>query len=373
MTGHGLRRFAADLPDVGEFVSLGEGDTPVLELDVLAGRLGLARLTAKMESQNPTGSYKDRIAAMSLSLARHQGRRGWIASSSGNAGISMAAYGARAGLPGFLCLVASAPVEKRIPLLPYAAGVVRVDGVGDHATTQRINGLVDQVLAAAERHDLYLGITAHAFNHDGMRGADTIGYELAEQVGTATHVYVSAGGGGLLVAIARGLGSRGLRAAVVACQPAGCAPVVEVLRGVRAEPAVARCETGVSGLQVPNPPDGVAAVEAVTASGGWGAAPSDDEILAAQRLLAAAEGVFVEPAAATTLAALIADVDAGRVGAGAEPVLVLSGAGWKDLGRFATDAARLPVVPVDDVAGRVDHWAAGLSGAPIPITERVAP
>ncbi|TDC53960.1 pyridoxal-phosphate dependent enzyme [Jiangella ureilytica] len=372
MSGRGLARFAADLPEVGELVTLGEGDTPVIGLPVLARRLGLGRLTAKLESLNPTGSYKDRIAAMSLSLARHQGRRGWIASSSGNAGVAMAAYGARAGLPGFLCLVASAPLEKRVPLLPYAAAVVSVDGVGDHATTQRITGLVDQVLAAAKRHDLYLGITAHAFNHDGMRGADTIGYELAEQADTATHVYVSAGGGGLLVAVARGMAHGGMRASVVACQPAGCAPIVDVLQGVRVEPLVTRCETTVSGLQVPNPPDGVAAVGAVTASGGWGTAPADAEILAAQRLLAAAEGVFVEPAAATTLAALIADVEAGRIGSGADVVLVLSGAGWKDLGRFGPGAGTLPVVAVDDIAGRVADWAAGSSGARAEITGRVA-
>ncbi|TDD70742.1 pyridoxal-phosphate dependent enzyme [Jiangella aurantiaca] len=370
MSARGLRRFASDLPEAGEFVTLGEGDTPLVGLPVLARRLGVGRLSAKLESLNPTGSYKDRIAAMSLSLARHQGRRGWIASSSGNAGVAMAAYGARAGLPGFLCLVASAPLEKRVPLLPYAAGVVAVDGVGDGATSQRITGLVDQVLAAAERHDLYLGITAHAFNHDGMRGADTIGYELAEQAGSATHVYVPVGGGGLLVAVARGLAHRGMPAAVVACQPAGCAPVVDVLQGVRAEPVVARVETTVSGLQVPNPPDGVAAVDAVTASGGWGTAPADGEILAAQRLLAAAAGVFVEPAAATTLAALIADVEARRVGSDDDVVLVLSGAGWKDLGRFVPDAGELPVVSVDDITARVDDWAARVGPARAATTRR---
>lgn len=363
MNGRGLGRFAADLPAAGELVTLGEGDTPLVELPVLARRLGVGRLSAKLESLNPTGSYKDRIAAMSLSLARHQGRRGWIASSSGNAGVAMAAYGARAGLPGFLCLVASAPLEKRVPLLPYAAGVVAVDGVGDGATTRNITELVGQVLVAAGRHDLYLGITAHAFNHDGMRGADTIGYELAEQAASATHVYVPVGGAGLLVAVARGLARRAMPAAVVACQPAGCAPVVDVLHAVRAEPVVARCETAISGLQVPNPPDGAAAVEAVTASSGWGTAPADAEVLAAQRLLAAAEGVFVEPAAATTLAALITDVADRRVGSGDDVVLLLSGAGWKDLGRFGPDAEELPVVSVEDVTRRVDDWANGLSQA----------
>ncbi|WP_162606251.1 pyridoxal-phosphate dependent enzyme [Jiangella asiatica] len=357
-----LSRFAADLPVVSEFISLGEGDTPLLSLDVVARHLGLRRLSAKMESLNPTGSYKDRVAAMSLSLARQHRNRGWIASSSGNAGLAMAAYGARAGLPGFLCLVSSAPLEKRIPLMPYALDVVGVDGVGDGATSERITGLVDQIHAAAERYDLYLGITAHAFNHDGMRGVDTIAYELAEQSPGATHVYVPAGGGGMLVAVARGLRQRRLRARVVACQPSGCAPIVQVLDGASRTPAVRRCESGISGLQVPNPPDGALAVRAVEDSRGWGVAATDEEIVSAQRLLAAAEGVFVEPAAATALAALIRDVGTDRVGRDDHPVLILSGAGWKDLGRFAGAAADLPVVSFPDVAGRVDEWASHLGG-----------
>lgn len=358
-----LSRFAADLPPVREYVTLGEGDTPVLPLDVLAEQLGVDRIWAKMESQNPTGSYKDRVAAMSLSLARDHGNQGWISSSSGNAGLAMAAYGARAALPGFLCLVSSAPMEKRVPLAPYGVEIVGIDGIGDGATTERITGLMDQIRSAALRHDLYLGITAHAFNHEGMRGVDTIAYELGEQVPATSHVYVPAGGGGLLVAIARGLGHRGLPARVVACQPSGCAPIVGVLEGVHNAVAVEQCTSGISGLQVPSPPDGSSAVEAVRISGGWGVSVSDEEILHAQRRLAEAEGIFVEPAAATALAALVRDVDTGRIGRTDHPVLLLSGAGWKDLGRFVPEAD-MPRIEYPGIGGRVDDWAGRLVRAP---------
>ncbi|SDU63508.1 pyridoxal-phosphate dependent enzyme [Jiangella alkaliphila] len=352
-----LSRFAADLPAVREFVTMGEGETPLVALPALARRLGLRRLSAKLESLNPTGSYKDRVAAMSLSLARHRRMRGWIASSSGNAGLAMAAYGARAGLPGFLCLVASAPIEKRVPLMPYGLGVVGVDGVGDGATSANLAVLFDEIRAAAQRHDLFLGITAHAFNPAGMRGVDTLAYELVEQAPDATHVYVPVGGGGLLVAVARGLRHRGHDARVIACQPRGCAPVVAALDGSARVPVIETCDSHISGLQLPNPPDGPPAVAAVEATGGWGDAPDDAAILAAQSLLTRTEGVFAEPAAAATLAGLMIDAERGRIGPGDHPVLVLSGAGWKDLGRFGADAATLPVVALPELAGRVDDWA----------------
>ena len=360
MASEGLSRFAADLPAVERFVSLGEGDTPVVELATLAQRVGLRHLSAKMESQNPTGSYKDRIAAMSLSLALHHGHPGWIATSSGNAGLSMAAYGTRAGIPGFLCMVATAPQEKRLALLPYAVEVVSVDGVGRAGTAQLATALMKQVRLAAEQQNLFLGITAHAFNPSGMRGVDTIGYELAEQVPAATHVYVPTGGGGLLTAIARGLRHRNMPAKVIACQPAGCAPIVAFLDGTADVPAMSRCDSDISALQLPHPPDGTLAATAVETSEGWGTAADDAAILEAQRLLAKTEGVFVEPASAASLAAVLHDVHRRRLQPTDHPVLVLTGAGWKDLARFKTDDARTPLITVDDVASRVDKWRSSL-------------
>ncbi|GAA4664500.1 pyridoxal-phosphate dependent enzyme [Amycolatopsis dongchuanensis] len=356
----GLSRFADDLPEVGEFVSLGEGDTPLVPLDKLARRLGVASLTAKLETVNPTGSYKDRVAAMSISLAKRRGQRGWVTTSSGNAGAAMAAYGARAGLPGFVCLVASAPKEKRLPLLPYPIGVAAVEGVGNRASGKSETGLFGHVRAAALRHDLYLATTAHAFNPDGMRGIDTLSYELAEQHPDATHVYVPTGGGGLLAAVSRGVLHRGMRARTIACQPTGCDPIARFLAGQLSEPAIDTCTSGISALQLPHPPDGLLAAELVRKCDGWGVSVPDEEILVAQRVLSEVEGVFVEPAAAAGLAALTADVHAGRVGGEDEPVLVLTGAGWKDLNRFAPDLARISPLGLDEVPAAIDAWHGGL-------------
>lgn len=359
MTGrqHEQTPTAADPADSTE-VSLGEGGTPVVSLDRLAGELGLAGLSAKLELLNPTGSYKDRVAARSMSLAREQGCRGWIATSSGNAGAAMAAYGARVGLPGFLAVVSTAPPEKLAALMPYPVGLVAVDGVGDGGAGTA--ALMRHVREAAHQHQLFVAITAHEFNPEGMRGVDGIGHELADQVGDATCVYVPTGGGGLLVAVARGLSDRNMATRIIACQPAGCAPVARFLDGDLDVPVVPRCHSRISALQLPDPPDGRAAADAVIRSGGWGRSVSDDAILAAQRRLATAEGIFVEPAAATTLAALMADIHQGRVGPNDHPALILTGHGKNDLARFATDRPRTPIVAVDDITERINAWARDL-------------
>jgi threonine synthase len=207
----------------------------------------------------------------------------------------------------------------------------------------------------AREERLMLTITAHAFNPEGMRGADAIGAEIAAQ-GRATHVYVPTGGGGLLVATARGLRDAGSAAALVAAQPEGCAPISLALSGRIDVPAITEWSTKISGLQLPEPPDGVDAVAAVERSGGWGATVPDEDAWAAQDLLARAEGVFVEPASAVALAAVRSDAEAGRLGRDDEPCVLLTGSGLKDLGRYSAPAHRpIPATP-DDVARRVSSW-----------------
>lgn len=342
-------------------MSLGEGGTPLVDLPTLAAHLGVGRLRAKLESLNPTGSYKDRIAAMSLSLALQRGKAGWIATSSGNAGVAMAAYGSRAGLPGCLCMVASAPAEKRLSIMPYAVEVLSVNGVGRGATKAAERGLFAEVEAAAQRHNLYLGISAHKFNPEGMRGADTIGFELAEQAPGMSHVYVPTGGGGLLTAIARGLRKREVPAKVIACQPAGCGPIARYLAGEIDQPHIDGCTSEISALQLPSPPDGLLAAEAVCTSQGWAGAVADEAILEAQRVLASTEGVFAEPASAAALAVLVDDVRRGFLDSCSEVVLVVTGAGWKDLNRFSDDAAGTSPIAVEQVAESVAKWSLSLT------------
>lgn len=316
-------------------LSLGEGDTPVIQLPSVAARCGVAEVWAKAEWMNPTGSYKDRIAAATMATAIARGRRGWVGTSSGNGGAAMAAYGGRSGLPGFLCVAADAPAEKLQSIRPYGTTMLPMVELGISE--------MDAIEQLADDHELQLAITAYRYNPDGMTGAEAIGEELVRQ-GPFTHVYVPTGGGGLLTAVARGLArATGSSPKVVCAQPAGCAPIVRHLSGELPAPQVDVCETRVSGLQLPDPPDGALAAQAVRDSGGWGCAVGDDDTWATQDLLARDDGVFVEPAAALAVAAIVRDVEEGRLPADARPVAVLTGSGMKDLRRFSGAIDRAPM------------------------------
>jgi threonine synthase len=333
-------------------LSLGEGNTPLIELPRLAARWGLGGLYAKAEYLNPTGSYKDRIAAATMAEALRRGRRGWLGTSSGNGGAAMSAYGRRAGLPGVLCVSADAPPEKLASIRPYGIVMVAMQRMGP--------SVMAELGRIAQGENLQLTITTHVHNPVGMRGARAIGSEIADQAGDVTQVYVPAGGGGLLVATAGGLADAGAAAAVVVCQPAGCAPIARYVTGEIGTPEVAECVTDISGLQLPVPPDGPAAADAVLASGGWGAAVPDQDSWRAQDLLATEEGVFVEPASAVALAAIAADARSGRLGADDRPCVVLSGSGLKDLRRFSGPLRPQDIIAADQLTETV---RSGLRGA----------
>lgn len=334
---------------------LGEGDIPVIRLPRLAALWGLAALYAKAEYLNPTGSYKDRIAAATMTEALRRGRVGWIGTSSGNGGAAMSAYGRRAGLPGVLCVAADAPPEKLASIRPYGTGMV--------AMRRMTPTVMAELAAIADAENLQLTITTHAHNPIGMVGARAIGTEIALQLADVTHVYVPSGGGGLLVATAAGLAGAGNIASVVCCQPAGCAPIARHLAGELLTPEIPDSHTEVSGLQLPVPPDGRAAAAAVRASGGWGTAIADADTWRMQDLLASAEGVFVEPASAVALAAVAADARSGRLGTNDRPCVVLSGSGLKDLRRFTGPLRPQDMVEADLLAAAVhDRLDAHRSG-----------
>src|SRR5712692_1324601 len=123
--GKGLWRFRHLLPArSARPVSLGEGATPLVHLERLGQRLGLPRLYAKDESQNPTWSYKDRLCAVAVTHGVETGARVITISSTGNHGASTAAYAARAGLPCVIFTLASVPDTMKTLMQAYGAAVV---------------------------------------------------------------------------------------------------------------------------------------------------------------------------------------------------------------------------------------------------------
>lgn len=333
-------------------LSLGEGNTPVLSLTNLAQSLGVQQISAKAEWLNPTGSYKDRIAAATIDDALRRRLRGWIGTSSGNGGASMSAYGAKVGLPGFLCIAADAPAEKVRSIVPYRTTLLPMSQLGIAE--------MDAISELATLYHLKLSVTAYEYNPEGMSGAEAIGAELLEQ-GDFTHVYVPSGGGGLLVAVSRGMtGSAKTR--MICAQPAGCDPIVRYLNRVIPKPRLAICTSTVSGLQLPAPPDGELAASAVIESNGWGCAVSDEDAWSMQDFLASREGIFVEPASALAVAALANDVKSGRLPSSAHPVAVLTGSGLKDLRRFnSTEEFGGRTFTIDDLRLRLETIGANVS------------
>lgn len=319
---HGPSRYdELILPPGVARVTLGEGSTPL----VSAGDA-----TLKCEHLNPTGSYKDRIAAVAVSVGVSGGAQGWIGTSSGNAGAAFAAYGARAGLTGRLFTIDGIVPEKLAHVNAFAIEVLEVAGFGqDPMVDSRVFELVAEL---ADAENLVLGITARAYNPHAMDGIKGIAFELIEELGEPPPaVFVPTGGGGLLASLwagfedARDLGISDRIPQLVAVQPTGCAPIhVAAISGTEHVASSADCRSMISGLQLPDPPDGDLALRATRESNGWTVAVSDEAALQAQQTLAKEFGVFVEPAAALAYAGYCAQPVQGAV-------VLMTGNGMKSL------------------------------------------
>lgn len=315
-------------------VTLGEGNTPLVRSRQIGPAAGLRNLYLKLDFATPTGSYKDRFAAAAVSHMVAAGQTRCVATSSGNTGSALAAYCAAAGIECRVAIVEAAPEGKLQQMLAYGARLSRVRGFGtDPAVSAGVLGAVRRL---GSQPGAAVQISAYAFSPFGMSGVKTISYEIAEQLGGRVgRVFCPAGGGGMVVAIARGFDdlvragklARGPRVEVV--QPAGNDTIATPLR-TGTEPRDVTCTTKVSGLQVPTVIDGGLAVQCARASGGTGHTVTDEEVWEAQGRLAREEGVFCEPAAATALAGVLKAVDDGLIEPDAPVVCVVTGSGFKD-------------------------------------------
>lgn len=358
-TQRGMWRYHALLPvnDVSNAVTLGEGNTPLVRSQRLAAQLGLNALYFKLEGSNPTGSYKDRIAAVGMTRMKELGVTGWAATSSGNAGAALAAYGARAGIAGMLFTLETAPRAKLTQILAHGPRVVAVQGLGRDPAIER--GTFAAVRQLCERKGWLMQITAHRFSPIGMEGAKTIAYEIADGLGHApSAVYVPTGGGGLLSAIARGFadwaqcGQISQPPRMVCVQSLGCDPIAQAWQGGHEVRTIPTCNARISGIQLTAPPDGELALGLVRATHGWATSIPDAETYAAQKMLAHFEGIFVEPAAAIGLAAVIRDLAAGKLHRDNEIVCICTGSGFKDsaAAQALSEGVEIPVVALEAIS-----------------------
>jgi threonine synthase len=266
----------------------------------------------KVESLNPTGSFKDRGAAVLVTALRGLGITQVVEDSSGNAGASLAAYAARAGIPCEICVPDTAANPKVTQMTAHGAEVIQIKGKREYAAL---------AAWAAAAHGAYYA--SHIFNPFFLAGTETLAYELWEQLGgqVPAMVILPVGNGGLLLGIHRGF--KRLKRAhllerlprLVGVQARSCAPIhhafsngLEAVEPIECGPTVARA------IAIKQPARGTEVLAAVRETEGTIVAVTDDQIKRARNQMAG-QGFYVEESAAVGLAALweLAD-DAARSG-----------------------------------------------------------
>lgn len=324
---------------------MGEGNTPLAE----SRRIAPGQLYFKLETTNPSGSYKDRFIAAELSHILANGARACVATSSGNTGSSLAAYCARYGLPCVILVNADAPSGKLIQMQAHGASAVRIPGfVTSSEVTQSVFAQLSEFVRAG---CAALVVSAFAYCPVGMSGVQSIATEIAAQLADVDHVFVPVGGGGLFSAVCRGFHGAARRPKVHAVQPEGCPTLLDAVRQGRDTIQPVTSTTRISGLSVPFDIDASLALRLLRENEGHAIGVTDDEVLHAQRMMMRQEGIYSEPAGAAALAGYWKAAAGGVVAAGERCVCLVTGHGFKDP-HSAESAARdveSPVVAEGDV------------------------
>jgi threonine synthase len=328
-----LWRYGDRLP-VEPLVTMGEGDTPLVEAPALSERTG-CEVWLKLEGANPTGSFKDRGMTVAVSAAAAEGAHAIVCASTGNTAASAAAYAARAGIRGAVIVPeGKIATGKLAQALMHGARVVALKGSFDQA--------LDLVLELADRHPVAL---VNSVNDLRIEGQKTGAFEVCDELGEPPDVLcVPVGNAGNVTSWWKGFQEAGVAPRLHGYQAEGAAPLV------RGEP-VARPETVASAIRIGKPARWEDAMNAFTASRGEVRAVSDEEILEAYGFLGSREGVFCEPASAAAVAGLLKYGAEGRV------VCVLTGHGLKDPQSAMNRAA--PVVPCEPELAKVEQAVLG--------------
>ena len=328
-----LWRYRELLPlrDDANLVSLGEGFTPLLPAKSLAGELGLKRLWIKDEAQNPTGSFKDRGLSLAISRAKELGVKKAAIPSAGNAGGSLAAYAARAGIEAHVFMPRDTPIANQIEVQQYGARLTLVDGLINDC-----GRIINERKTAEGWFDI--STLKEPYRVEGKK---TMGYEIAEQLNWTLPdviIYPTGGGTGLIgmwkafqeMEELGWIGSK--RPRMVSVQASGCAPIVKAFGEGRetAEPWQ-NAKTVASGLRVPQAVADFLMLRALRESNGTALSVGDEEMIAEIPRLGRAEGIFFCPEGAACAAALRRLMQNGWVKPTDEVVLFNTASGLKYL------------------------------------------
>jgi len=311
----------AVLPSSTPIISLGEGNTPLIRLKNIPRMLGKdVDIYVKYEGLNPTGSFKDRGMTMAVTKAVEEGSTAIICASTGNTSAAAAAYAARAGITAFVLIPeGKIAMGKLAQAMMYGAVIMQIRGNFDQGME-----LVKQV---AEKAPVTIVNSVNPYRLQGQKSA---AFEIVEELGRAPDFHcLPVGNAGNISAHWMGY-SEYKKAGVVNSAPKmvgyqaeGAAPFMR--GGPVKEP-----ETVATAIRIGNPQSWDKAWALQEESGGWFDELSDQEILAAQKLLAEEEGIFCEPASAASLGGAMRDIKAGKIPEGSTIVCTLTGNGLKD-------------------------------------------
>ena len=312
-------------------ITLGEGSTPLIESRKLAALAGKGcRVFLKFEGANPTGSFKDRGMTVAVSLAAQRGAKTLICASTGNTSASAAAYAARASLRCVVLLPSGKITSgKMAQAFIYGATVVGIDGNFDACLN---------VVRELQKEPTFAVV--NSINPDRLEGQKTAAFEIVDELGDAPAIHIlPVGNAGNITAYWKGYQEyRKLNRAcrtprMLGFQAAGAAPIFF-------DEVVLSPETAASAIRIGNPASWGPAKAAVKESKGAIDIVTDDEIFAAQKWLAANEGVFAEPASAASVAGFMKCTDPARrcnscplaqLPEESNVVLTLTGHGLKDV------------------------------------------
>ena len=326
-------------PDTPLF-SLGEGDTPLVRCRELEREIGCGELYFKLEGCNPTGSFKDRGMVVAVAKALEAGSKAIMCASTGNTSASAAAYGAYCGLTAIIVVPkGNIALGKLAQAIIYGAKIITIDGNFDQA--------LHIVRELTQKHPVTL---VNSLNPHRIEGQKTAAFEIIDVLGEAPdYLFIPVGNAGNITAYWKGFveyyqgGRGGNKPRMMGFQAEGAAPIV---RGY----VIDQPQTVASAIRIGNPASWQKAVAARDESGGTIDMVSDDEILAAYRLLATKGGVFGEPASAASLAGLIKLSRAGMDFSQKRIVCVVTGTGLKDADTALKGAESFVELPADLLA-----------------------
>ena len=355
-----IDRYRKRLPvsDDTQVISLGEGNTPLIKLSNIPATLSReVDIYVKCEGLNPTGSFKDRGMTMAVTKAIEEDSKAIICASTGNTSASATAYAANAGITAFVLIPEGKIAQGKLAQAMIAGAIiVQVEGNFDDGMR------MVKKLASEEQVTI-----VNSINPYRLQGQKTAAFEIVDELGKAPDFHcLPVGNAGNIVAYWIGYSeysannSKHVTDACTLCdgdchyinrpissnrpkmlgyQASGAAPFI---RGSM----VNEPETLATAIRIGHPQSWQSAWIVKQESGGWFDECSDAEILSAQKLLAEKEGIFCEPASATSLAGLMRDIDNGKIAEGSCIVCTLTGHGLKDPD-IAIAQSNTPIVQIN--------------------------